>query len=139
MPRGRKPAVKEKNEELVTVEPKISEEEEVIETRESAEIVMQIPMIEHTLETERAKELVQAEKVLYIDGPELGRWMRKSYMTVLNWVNQGRIAPDAYVNDFGELKANNAIYLIANAEALVEEVKTKGKPDIKSEVEDRKF
>ncbi len=143
MPRERKPkevVILKDDEDFKEIE-KMSiiqtiEEEKKETEKESVEM---LPALELEMKNDRAKELVEKKVALYINGTELGRQMRKSYMTVLNWVKEGRIVPDGYVNDEGDFKPNNAIYLVATADALVEEVKMYGKPVVKSEIEGRKF
>jgi len=65
-------------------------------------------------------EIQDIEKVIFISGPELARRLGKSFPTIINWWNQGRIVEDAFLN---EESPNSAIFKEETVSALIEELR----------------
>lgn len=87
-----------------------------------------MPRVKEVVEVTNVIEL--SDRAIYLTNPKLANALGKSLATILNWIREGRIIPDAFVD--GD-KANNAIYTIANVKQLQHEVRTSpsGRPEIK--------
>lgn len=63
---------------------------------------------------------IETPKIIFVSGPELARRLGKSFPTIINWWNQGRIVEDAFLN---EETPNAAIYKEETVANLIEELR----------------